>query len=103
MLFEVMLFVDIIVPSKEAYAQLGYLVEECIESMEYDPFLYTTTYKKDINNDGQHTTRYRFTQPTDYKNFKARFDLEFEEGKYDFSYTTYSIETDNLKDDSVMY
>nr|BAR34949.1 hypothetical protein [uncultured Mediterranean phage uvMED] len=98
-----MLFVDIIVPSKEAYAQLGYLVEECIEPMDYNPFLYTTTYKKDINNDGQHSTRYRFTHPTEYKNFKARFDLEFEEGKYDFSYTTYSIDTGNLKDEMVMY
>ena len=100
-----MLFVDIIVQNKEAYTQLGYLVDECIKPMAYDPFLYTTTYNKggDINYDGQHTTRYRFTHSTEYDNFKARFDLEFEEGKYDFSFTTYSIETDNLKDERMMY
>tara|TARA_R110001583_G_C5337668_1_gene379067 strand:- start:160 stop:462 length:303 start_codon:yes stop_codon:yes gene_type:complete len=100
-----MLFVDIIVPSKEAYTQLGYLVDECIEPMAYDPFLYTATHHKggDIHYNGKHTTRYRFTHPSEYESFKARFDLEFEENKYDFGYTTYKIETSNLKDEMVMY
>ena len=100
-----MLFVDIIVQNKEAYSQLRDLVDECIEPMAYDPFLYTTTHHKggDIHSDGQHTTRYRFTHPTEYESFKAWFDLGFEEGKYDFGYTTYKVETDNRKDEMMMY